>query len=94
MEAGTTPRVAVIIREDVAQALWTAMHDDDDLASDYADRAIVKALTVLADDGLLAQLSRDARARFWVNLDNAREDLRVGTEEMAARWYRYQEPPF
>ena len=94
MEVATTRRTSVALRDDVAQALWAAMMDDDDLASDYADRAIIKAITELV---ALMPPSCWGPKRFYhlmTNLEEAREAVRGGMEEMAERWHRYTEPPF
>lgn len=94
MAADTTQRITAELSQEVARALWGAMHDDDDLASWYADLAIVHALR---------HLIRDVKPRSWKtekyvsmldNLERATRNLEDSEAVMAKRWELYAEPPF
>lgn len=90
----TTPAITVEIPSETAQALWAAMHDDDDLAEDYVNLCIIHGLNHLIEDLNHNCWSTSELARVFSNLFAARERAREGEEEMAARWSAYCEPPF
>lgn len=94
MEAATTQKYQVELREDVARALWAAMHGDDQCAGDYADRAIVSAITRLVNDMPITSWSSDEWETLTSNLEVARYALERGSSEMSERWHQLGEPPF
>jgi hypothetical protein len=94
MAQATTRRTTVEITDATAQALWAAMHEDDDLASSYADLAVVAALSRYISDRLDDGLSEDARAKLYHNHGEARAAAMLREREMAKRFAAYCEPPF
>lgn len=86
--------VAVTLRQDLAQALWTAMHDDDDLAEDMLQRSVHGAISRVIDELPPHFWTRDAYRRIVELMASARIDLDLSSLEMAKRWHSYAEPPF
>lgn len=82
------------LRDETAQALWAAMHDDDDLASEYVDFALLHALTHLRNDRFHMHLTEEGRTRFLINLEALRDTMEEIVDDNAARWMSYCEPPF
>lgn len=89
----TTKRTFTVeLSEDVCWALWAAMWDDDDLASDYAERAVVLALSMMRDSAFWKLVPLERRIRINDSLETAREKLIDSIEDAVSRWERYAEP--
>lgn len=86
--------VEVRITRTVAQALWAAMHEDDDLAEDYIEVCIVHGLNHLVQDVGPDPYSRDEWEKLRKNLQEARKQLELIEDGMVKRWNTYNEPPF
>jgi hypothetical protein len=82
------------ISDDLAQALWAAMHDDDDLAADYVELCVIHGLSHLVEDYSAAWYTPEKWARIHEYLERARRSARTGEEGMVARFHAYSEPPF
>lgn len=95
MTVDTTP-VTVYIQGSTARALWAAMHHDDDLASDYADLAIIHALNHLLADMVPKVWTDEQRALIYENLGQARADATRRERSVADRFADYvnDQPPF
>jgi len=94
MERDITLGTRTELSSDIAQALWAAMQDDDGLAEDYVEYAVLHALTHLRNQGFHQMLERDRRERFLLRLEDARDRLDGEADEQARRWMTYLEPPF
>jgi hypothetical protein len=94
MRAGTTQRVKVELGDATAQALWAAMHEDDDLANQYADLCVVHGLRHLVQDMSSNAWTTAELVKLHSNLGEAAAQCLLREEEVAQRFASYSEPPF
>lgn len=94
MAADTIPRITVVLPSVTAQALWAAMHDDDELAEDYVNLAVIHALNHLLRDADRKWYTTSCWKRFVLNLQEARSGAIMNEEDMVERFQAYTEPPF
>jgi hypothetical protein len=94
MTANTGRSYSVQLSENVARAVWAAMHDDDDLAEDYVSIACVHALNHLVDHMGPEPYTTDEWERLRHHLRAARVDAQNREDEVVGRWNAYNEPPF
>ena len=94
MTTTTIPRVTVELGGATAQALWAAMHEDDDLAHCYADLCVIHGLK---------HITKDVSSRYWTtaelvklhaNLGQAVAEALAREGDVVQRWLAYSEPPF
>lgn len=94
MAVDTTQTVKVEITYETAQALWAAMHEDDGLASDYADLCIIHGLNHLIAQVDTRHWSQRALAKVLDNLGQAKAQAVLREEDVVNRFVAYGEPPF
>jgi hypothetical protein len=90
----TTPAITVELPNETAQALWAAMHEDDDLAEDYVNACVIHGLNHLIEDIPHTSWSDAELAKLFSNLFIARQNAMDQEKDVAQRWSSYCEPPF
>lgn len=95
MVSTSTDRTPVAtIGLDVANALWAAMHEDDQLAEHYIDLCIVHGLTHFLEGTWGWRLTQEGQRKLINNLEEARRRLTASEDDFAEIWMDYAEPPF
>lgn len=94
MAVDTTRRITVELEPEMARLLWAVMHDDDGLAHDYLQLAVVHAANHIMEDSRGRWWSREQFNRIRNLLVVARIKALQAEEEMVNRFTAYAEPPF
>jgi hypothetical protein len=94
VESKQSSAVSLPVSDALCQALWAAMHDDDDLVSDYIELAVIHALTHLVRECSASWYTPERWARIHEYLEMARRTAKTTEEEIVRRFYTYAEPPF
>lgn len=94
MDQDITLWTKVEIAPPVAQALWAALHNDDDLVGDYVNLAIVGAISRLVSDLGREAWTNDEYARIMETLGDARAYVVRSEDDMVKRFDAYKPVPF